>query len=343
MNWRKFVSPIYRRTFPKRFCPEWFFTENYDSFINYWDDHKEEFPRVADVETTNMCNAKCPCCLHRKMHLNKNFRGFGIMSMERFKEVVEILKSHDVKIRGFYTTGEPLLDPTIFEKFAYAREQNVLADFVSLNTNVSLLTPEKYDKILKYTDNITLSFFNVEKEYERLTGGLSWENSYRNAINFIKYRDKHRPDYRIFIGCNLIRGSNLKAVKEVFKEYRVEWAIDAELRWDGSVITGVIDRAIMYPTFRCDGHLGALKIKWNGDVEACAYDFFQETHYANIFKDDWEEIRERFFTNWKKPFSLCARCDYWHLYWRVKKSGFKYVEDYSWQKPFLKEGEKPHR
>lgn len=311
--------------------------EKHTSFVNYWD--KRKFPRFADVETTNFCNARCVCCLQYKLKRER-----GIMSDEDFRRVADTLKLHDVKIRGMYTTGEPFLDPTLFEKYKYARKIGVMASYVSLNTNVSLLTKEKFDAILENTDNITLSFFNVGEEFERLTGGLSWKKCYKNAVDFINYREYKRPSYRIFIGCNPVKGSSLENVKEAFKDYRVEYAVDAELRWAGKFVTGVIDRAIMHPQFRCDGHEGVLMIKWNGDIEACSYDFSGETHYANIFKDGWDEIVHRFRENWKKPFPLCKRCDYWHLYWRTKANGFKMVEDWAdWQKPYLAEGEQPQR
>ena len=334
MDMRSKIRRIYRKVFPLIPYPD----EQYDSFYPYWDDHAAEFPRRVDIETTNLCNANCKCCLQATMK-----KARGIMSLEDFRWIANKLKERNVLIRGFYTTGEPFMDPTLLEKMEHARELKILASFVSLNTNVSLITEEKWQKILEATDNITLSFFNVGKKYEEMTGGLSWKDSYRNALGFIRYRDEHRPDYRIFIGCNAVEGSDIEAVKRAFSGMNVEWAVDAELRWAGKVITGVADRAVMYPSFRCDGHLGVLQIKWNGNIEVCSYDFTEESLYANFFTDSWDEIRRKFFEGWKKPFPLCARCDYWHLYWRVKAKKFKYVEDYSWQKPFLSEGEQPQR
>jgi MoaA/NifB/PqqE/SkfB family radical SAM enzyme len=263
----------------------------------------------------------------------------GIMSLDTFKIIADKLKAHNCLIRGMYTTGNPLLDPTLFEKFAYARKIKVMAPFVSLNCTTSKLTPNMYHKILDNMDNITLSFFAVKGEFERLTGGLKWDECYYNALQFIRARDKYRPNFRIFIGCNAVKDANLAAVKKAFAGYNVEYAVDAELRWSGPVVTGVIDRAIMYPSFRCDGHEGVLMIKWNGNIEACSYDFKEETLYANILRDDWETIRQAFFKQWKTPFHLCSRCDYYHKYWAVKKNHFHPVQYDEWQKPFLKEGE----
>jgi MoaA/NifB/PqqE/SkfB family radical SAM enzyme len=309
-------------------------TEKYDSFKQYWVDHAKEFPRFADIETTPFCDAKCRACQSYNMTKEK-----GIMSYEAFVDIADLLKKHNCPIRGMYTTGNPLLDPTIFEKFAYARKIKAMASYSDFNTTTSLLTKELHHKILDNTDNITLSFFAVGSEFERLTGGLNWQKCYENAIAFIKERDRYRPNYRIFIGCNAVVGNDLDAVKYVFRNYNVEYIRDAELRWAGPVVTGVVDRAIMHPLFRCDGHEGMLMIKWNGNIEACSYDFHEETLYANIFKDDWETIRSRFFESWQKPFHLCSRCDYYHKYWAVKKNRFHNVTYDSWQKPFLKEGQ----
>jgi len=308
--------------------------ENYTDFSSYWLDHANEYPRFADVETTPFCDAKCLCCLQHTMTKQR-----GIMSLATFKKIADILKQHNCPIRGMYTTGNPLMDPTIFEKFKYAREIGAMASHSDLNTTTSLLTKELHRKILDNTDNITLSFFAVGAEFERLTGGLNWNKCYQNAVAFIKERDKIKPDYRIFIGCNAVNGSNLADVYRAFQHYKVEYTIDAELRWAGPVVTGVIDRAIMYPSFRCDGHLGVLEIKWNGNIEACSYDFKEETLFANILTDDWESIRQQFFTKWQKPFHLCSRCDYYHKYWLVKKNHFRNISYNEWQKPFLKEGQ----
>lgn len=308
--------------------------EQYTDFKSYWIDHACEFPRCADIETTPLCDAKCLSCKQHEMKKEK-----GIMSLDTFKQIADILKTNNCRIRGMYTTGNPLIDPTLFEKFQYARQIKAMMPYVSLNCTTSLLTPNLHKPILDNTDNITLSFFATGKEFERLTGGLSYVDCFKKAIDFIKYRDSYRPDYRIFIGCNAIAGANLKAVKKVFADYNVEYAVDAELRWGGKVVTGVIDRTIMYPQFRCDGHFGALKIKWNGNIEACAYDFNEETLYSNIFTDPWETIRQKFFKRWIEPFHLCQRCDYYHKYWMVKKNHFKDVTFDEWQKPFIGENE----
>jgi len=306
-----------------------------DTLIDAWDDPNRKYPTIVYVETTNFCNANCLSCLNDRCERTR-----GIMTLEDFKIIADKVKERGLKIGAMFCFGEPLMDDTLFEKYAYANSIDVLTlNHVGLNTNVSLLTPEKWDKILINTPNIILSFFNVGKEFERLTGGLNWKTCYDNAVNFIKYRDVVNPQYPIFIGCNDVKGSSMENVKKVFAGYNVQFVHDAELRWGGSVITGVVDRMIMYPNWRCDGYKGALQVKWNGDCGFCAYDITKgETIFANILADSWEEIERKFKAKWKDN-TICPRCDYFHLCKRVIVNGFKYIEDFEWQKPFLKEGE----
>jgi len=310
-----------------------------------WDNPSRHWPLIVYIETTNHCNAYCLSCLN-----DKCVRKRGIMSLDSFKIIADKIKTKGLKIGAMFCFGEPLMDPTIFKKYAYAKKLNIMDIFhVGLNTNVSLLTSEKYDEILKSTPNIILSFFNIGKEYERLTGGLKWEISYQNAIDFINYRDLHKPDYPIFISVNKVKGHNLSAVKKAFRGCNVKYVQDAELRWAGSVITGVIDRMIMYHDWRCDGHKGALQIKWNGDCEFCAYDIIGtpeggETKFGNILTDSWKKLESNFKKAWKKGNSCCLRCDYWHKCRTVIDNNFRKPyplpkDWYKWQDQFLKPGE----
>jgi len=314
-----------------------------DSTIkDVWDNLGRLWPTIVYVETTNFCNAHCLSCLN-----DQCVRKRGIMSLDTFKIIADKVKERGTRIGAMFCFGEPLIDPTIFKKYAYAKKIGVLTDnHVGLNTNVSLLSPEKYDQILEYTPNIILSFFSTGKEYERLTGGLNWENSYKNAIDFINYRDINKPNYSIFISVNAVKGHDLTSVKEAFKGYKVKFVQDAELRWAGAVITGVIDRMIMFPNWRCDGYKGAVQIKWQGDCEFCAYDIVGtpeggETKFGNILTDSWDELDMKFRLAWKKGNSCCRRCDYWHKCKEVMVNNFKKPTPlpdnwYKWQDKFLK-------
>lgn len=301
-------------------------TQSASAMRQHWDDSK--YPRLVYVETTNACDARCSFCLYERME-----RPVVTMGLVAFKEMADKVKAGGLKIGAVFCFGEPLLDKQIFNKIRYARLIEVATPYLGLNTNCSQLTPDRFDDILETCSNITLSFVNVGREFEHLTG-LDWDVCYGNAIKFIQYRDEHRPGFQVEIGCNDVTGHDRVAVQAAFAGCRVAWARDAQIQWGGKTITGVIDRSIMYHKWVCDGYKGAMQIKPNGDCCFCAYDVIRnETKFANIFEDDWETIERNFKALWRQPSSLCLRCDFWWNYNQMIVGGWRRGDhiDNSWQ------------
>jgi SAM-dependent methyltransferase len=292
-----------------------------------------KYPRLVYVETTNACNARCTYCLYDRME-----RPVEYMSFDNFKRIANKVKEEGLQIGAMFCFGEPLLDENLFDKIRYGRKLDVFPSYMGLNTNCSVLTQNRYDDILSTVNNITLSFVNVGEEFEKLTK-LKWSKCYVNALKFIEYRDKHKPEFNIQIGCNDVTGHNRKKVENAFKGYKINWARDAEIQWGSKVITGVIDRSIMYNTWSCDGHKGAMQIKPNGDCCFCAYDVIRsETRFANIFVDSWVNIERNFKVAWERPNPLCLRCDFWWNYFQMVAGKWKRGKhiDSSWQDAYLK-------
>lgn len=305
---------------------------------NSWNNNSTKYPILVYVETTNYCNGKCVYCNYQYM-----VRPVKVMSLDEFKLIANKVRVRGLKIGAMFCYGEPLSDPTIFDKMKYGRSIGIMNPYLGLNTNVTFLTPEKYDGLLETCNNITLSFVNTEDRFETLTG-LNWKLCYGNAIDFIKYRDRVRPDFKIEIGCNDVSGHERDRVKKAFEGYRVDWARDTELLWGDRLKEGlvcpnhIINRAIMYNDWRCDAHKGAIQIKPNGDCCFCAYDMLKcETTFANIFKDDWDTINKNFRIAWENPQSLCLRCDYWHNYYQMVVGGWKRGPhlDFSWEEKHI--------
>jgi len=259
------------------------------------------------------------------------------MTLDQFKFIANKVKERGLQIGAMFCFGEPLFDRGLFDKIRYGRSIGILPGYLGLNTNCSLLTPDIYDDILHTCNNITLSFVNTREEFEYLTN-LSWELCYSNATNFIKYRDKHKPNFKIQIGCNDVKGHDRNKVEEAFKDYSIGWARDTEIQWGSKIIIGVIDRSIMYNNWTCDSHTGNMQVKPNGDCCFCAYDVLRnETKFANMFEDSWEDIERKFKALWKQPSSFCTRCDFWWNYYEVVDGGWKRGDHISetWKEDYL--------
>jgi MoaA/NifB/PqqE/SkfB family radical SAM enzyme len=279
-----------------------------------WNNPTRQWPTIVYVETSSLCNYRCPCCRNWAMNRPK-----CVMDLPTFITVALKIRERGVKIGAMYCNAEPLTDPTIFQKYAFANRLDILMPYVGFNTNASLLSPDKYKPLVENCPNVTISVFAVGDDYVKATGGFSWENAYRNIIGLIEYRDVHRSDFDIRIGCNQIPGQQFDSVKEAFKNYRVEVVTDVFIDWNNpEKLTGPLSRLKMFPEWMCDGLKGALQIRPDGSCGYCAYDFHGapdgtlETGIGNILRDSWDVLESNFKAKWKQPSTVCFRCDYWH-------------------------------
>jgi len=317
----------------------------YENVSDAWDDPKRRYPTIVYVETVNLCNALCLCCPTKRLK-----RPRGIMPLEDFKVIADKVKARGLKVGAMFCFGEPFLDPTLIDKMEYGRMIDVFpSGHYGFNTNGSLIKPDHYEGIMRNTTNITFSCYNVGTEYDRLTGNLSWDKFFETVTNFIKYRDCHYPAFNIFIGTNKIPGSDLAKVKEAFRGYNVQYAVDANINYgEHNILTGIVDRSILYDWWTCDGHVGAVQVKFNGDCEYCAFDQIGTptggfTKVGNLLTGSFDDVERNFKAKWKTGSEQCKRCDYWNRYKAVKACGFRRPAPlpndwYDWQKPYLDGG-----
>ena len=148
------------------------------------------FPRFFQLETTRLCNARCPFCAIDQWDKSTPF-----MSDELFKKIAdEIIGFKDwVKFVDVQRAGEPLLDKKIYERVAYFKRGGIKV--VALATNASGLNEKNARKLLEAgIDDVMLSIDSVEKdEYEKSRVGLHYETVLANIRTFFRLRDKIRP------------------------------------------------------------------------------------------------------------------------------------------------------
>jgi hypothetical protein len=268
------------------------------------------------------------------------------MDLKTFKKCADKCKHANVPIGAMFCWCEPLLDDTILDKYRYARDLGIMPLHVGLNTNVSLLTEDKWDEILRTCYNITLSFYDIGDEYKRLTNGQDFQKQFDLAVGFIKRRDRINPAFQILIGCNILpyEKHGIDRVKEAFKGYNVGFIVDSAFEWRAPILIGSLGRLRYLKWWRCDGWTGALQLKWNCEVTFCAYDMtgighpegYWETSLGNFLDMSWSDIHEKFVRKWREGSTLCKRCDLWHHGLEVVANDCKYPDPlpgdwYDWQ------------
>ena len=104
------------------------------------------FPYVLKIESTNVCNQRCPFCLDRdRSSIDDDGRGFGKMHLDCFKGVIDIMAPTTLRL-NLYGSGEPVLYPDIYEMIRYAADKNI---GVTISANLSVFKAENAEKLVE--------------------------------------------------------------------------------------------------------------------------------------------------------------------------------------------------
>jgi len=103
-------------------------------------------PYVLKIESTNVCNQRCPFCLDRdRDSIDADGRGFGRMHLECFKRIIDIMAPTTLRL-NMYGSGEPVLYPDVYDFIRYAADRNI---GVVISANLSVFKAENAEKLVK--------------------------------------------------------------------------------------------------------------------------------------------------------------------------------------------------
>ncbi len=135
---------------------------------------------VAYISVTDKCNLKCKHCIVFTSDDNE----LSEMSLEEFKEVLNILllekNPREINITG----GEPLLNKNIVDILEYLREN--YSGVISLSTNATLLDEIKLNMVLKNVDLVSISLDGYNKESCENVRGKGVFDKVINNIEILK-------------------------------------------------------------------------------------------------------------------------------------------------------------
>ena len=98
-------------------------------------DKARRLPDIVQIESTNLCNAKCDFCPRDEMH-----RRQGVMEMDLFRKVVAECAALGITHIRVHNYGEPFLDKQLVEKVRYAKSKGI--HNVGMISNGSLITED---------------------------------------------------------------------------------------------------------------------------------------------------------------------------------------------------------
>jgi MoaA/NifB/PqqE/SkfB family radical SAM enzyme len=239
-------------------------------------------PDIVQIESTNMCNAKCVFCPRDEMH-----REEGIMSMELFRKIVDECAELGITHVRMHNYGEAFLDRALVEKIQYAKQKGIKE--VGLISNGSLITERVARGIVDAgLDAINISVDASGREvFESTRLGLNYDKVIANIERLVRIRaeaGKRRPKLIL----SFVRQNN-SADEQAFIEHWRNIADKIHItdlhNWAGTLNT---ESDVNYPCYR---PWLTFTVLWDGRVSLCCADFDGRTVLGDLntssIRDVW--------------------------------------------------------
>jgi MoaA/NifB/PqqE/SkfB family radical SAM enzyme len=244
-------------------------------------DRSPILPEIVQIESTNICNAKCVFCPRDEMH-----RKQGIMSFELFKKVVDECAELGITHVRVHNYGEPFVDRKLVDKIRYAKERGIRE--VGMISNGSLINePVARGMIEAGLDAINISVDASGKEvFESTRLGLKYDKVIANIERIIRIRaelGKKRPKLIL----SFVRQNN-SADEQAFIEHWRNIADKIHItdlhNWGGT-LNQTSD--VNYPCYR---PWLTFTVLWDGRVSLCCADFDGHTILGDMNSSSIREI-----------------------------------------------------
>ena len=250
------------------------------------------FPLHLDIETTNICNLRCPMCPRTILLAADEFSDLGFMTKDEYRNIIDQAVDGGVKSIKLNYLGEPLSHPDVVWQVAYAKERGVLD--VMMNTNASLLTENTGSELLKAgLDNLFVSFDAVDPEdFATQRTGTSIGRVIDNVYRFTLLRSNLRPSCQIRVSMVMYKDTKWQ---RQFEAMNVMWARHVDAVGYGYYVERDLTKQIYFPEvpgFHCAQPFQRMFLKYNGNVTICCVDDKDETIVGNWRNSSLKEIWE---------------------------------------------------
>jgi len=227
-------------------------------------DRSPVLPEIVQIESTNICNAKCVFCPRDDMH-----RRQGIMRLDLFKKIVDECAELGITHVRVHNYGEPFVDRQLVEKVRYAKAKGIRE--VGMISNGSLITePVARGMIDAGLDAINISVDASGREvFETTRVGLKYDKVIANIERLVRIRaemGRRRPKLILsFVRQN--NSTDEQAFIEHWKHIADKIHVTDLHNWAGTLHQ---KSDVNYPCYR---QWLTFTVLWDGRVSLCCADF----------------------------------------------------------------------
>lgn len=282
--------------------------------------------KTCMIETSNLCNAKCPFCINSTMSRKKMN-----MTDEIFEWVLYRLKesNQSPEIFRLHCLGEPLIDPELFQKIRRLKSE-FPKSVVGYTSNFSLATEKIVSEILECgQDFLTISInTNNREDYQKIMG-LNYDQTIKNIDYLLE--EKSRKNSNLEVTLSIVE--NEKNYNEVlqFSEYWKEKGVNVralkEGKWveKGNSSKNEIDISDdheycchILSEYVCQQLYQEICILSNGDYALCCFDGegclelgnVKNTNIYDVFHDKKRMNLITAIMNGKHELDICMDCSF---------------------------------
>src|SRR5262249_12332683 len=110
----------------------------YHAYRQQWDEVPRNrvelpFPIHLDIETTNVCNLRCPMCPRTILLANDEFSPLGYITQDEYRRMIDEGVTHGLKSIKLNYLGKPIAHPDIGLQAAYGKEKCVTEAMINSN------------------------------------------------------------------------------------------------------------------------------------------------------------------------------------------------------------------
>jgi MoaA/NifB/PqqE/SkfB family radical SAM enzyme len=227
-------------------------------------DRSPVLPEIVQIESTNICNAKCVFCPRDEMH-----RRQGIMRFDLYRKIVDECAELRITHLRVHNYGEPFVDRELVEKVRYAKRRGIQE--VGMISNGSLITEDVARGMIESgLDAINISVDASGKEvFEATRIGLKYDKVIANIERLVRIRTelgKRRPKLIL----SFVRQNNSLDEQAFIQHWRTvadKIHITDLHNWAGTLNQ---DSNVSYPCYR---PWLTFTVLWDGRVSLCCADF----------------------------------------------------------------------
>jgi radical SAM protein with 4Fe4S-binding SPASM domain len=311
-----FSEAIYREDWKEHRPKEYF------EYRKMWDEVPRDrittdFPIHLDIETTNICNLKCPMCPRTEMINNETFGEVGRMTKEQYADIIDQAAEYGTKSIKLNYLGEPLAHKDVVWQVEYAKQKGIVD--VMMNSNATLLTKDRGRALLEAgLDNMFVSFDAVSPDlFAQQRVGTTLGKVIDNVYEFVKLRNESFPHVQVRVSMVMY---NEPEWLEQFEGIKIMWKRLVDSVGYGFYTERDRNSFGEYPKvegFWCAQPFQRMFLKYNGNVTICCVDDQDETIVGNWrlerLRDIWHneqytEIRRLHAEDEYYQMEMCRKC-----------------------------------